>query len=174
MSIQTQITRISNAKSAISTAITGKGVNVPTNTKLDGMAALIDEINNPEVQVADDLTVLVIFIDGGSSSRPIEVEVTLYNYLSYVDENYSHNGVGLDSAMNVIRLPADGRWKYTWSNMFIPKGGPVTLGIYPKPAIVTGLVEGILLNTENNVGDFLVCPTENGQVIITYTADCYT
>lgn len=41
MSVQSEITRITNAKAAIKTAIEGKGVTVPDGTLLDGMAALI-------------------------------------------------------------------------------------------------------------------------------------
>lgn len=44
MSIQTELTRITNAKAAIKTAIGGKGVTVPDGTMLDGMASLIDSI----------------------------------------------------------------------------------------------------------------------------------
>ena len=44
MSIQTELTRITNAKVAIKTAIEGKGVTVPEGTLLDGMAALIESI----------------------------------------------------------------------------------------------------------------------------------
>lgn len=44
MSIQTELTRITNAKAAIKTAIEGKGVTVPDGTLLDGMASLIDSI----------------------------------------------------------------------------------------------------------------------------------
>ena len=44
MSIQTELTRLTNAKAAIKTAIEGKGVTVPSDTLLDGMAALIDAI----------------------------------------------------------------------------------------------------------------------------------
>lgn len=44
MSIQTELTRITNAKEAIKTAIEGKGVTVPDGTLLDGMAALIESI----------------------------------------------------------------------------------------------------------------------------------
>ena len=44
MSVQSEITRIESAKTAIATAIEGKGVTVPDGTKLDGMAALIDSI----------------------------------------------------------------------------------------------------------------------------------
>ena len=44
MSIQTELTRITNAKAAIKTAIEGKGATVPAGTLLDGMAALIESI----------------------------------------------------------------------------------------------------------------------------------
>ena len=44
MSIQTELTRLTNAKAAIQAAIEGKGVTVPDGTLLDGMAALIDAI----------------------------------------------------------------------------------------------------------------------------------
>ena len=44
MSIQTELTRIINAKAAIKTAVEGKGVTVPDGTLLDGMAALIESI----------------------------------------------------------------------------------------------------------------------------------
>lgn len=44
MSIQTELSRIINAKAAIKAAIEGKGVTVPDGTLLDGMAALIESI----------------------------------------------------------------------------------------------------------------------------------
>lgn len=54
MSIQTDLTRIKNAKAAIKAAIEGKGVTVPDGTLLDGMAALIESIEagggNPVLQ----------------------------------------------------------------------------------------------------------------------------
>lgn len=44
MSIQTELTRLTNAKAAVKAAIEGKGVTVPSGTLLDGMAALIESI----------------------------------------------------------------------------------------------------------------------------------
>ena len=44
MSIQSELTRLTNAKAAIKTAIEGKGVTVPSGTLLDGMASLIESI----------------------------------------------------------------------------------------------------------------------------------
>lgn len=46
MSIQSEITRINDAKGAIKASIEGKGVTVPDNTMLDGMSALIDDIES--------------------------------------------------------------------------------------------------------------------------------
>ena len=44
MSVQTELTRITNAKAAIKTAIEGKGITVPAGTLLDGLATLIESI----------------------------------------------------------------------------------------------------------------------------------
>lgn len=44
MSIPTDLARLQSAKAAIKTAIEGKGVTVPADTLLDGMAALIESI----------------------------------------------------------------------------------------------------------------------------------
>ena len=44
MSIQTELTRIINAKAAIKAAVEGKGVTVPAGTLLDSMASLIESI----------------------------------------------------------------------------------------------------------------------------------
>ena len=49
MSIQTELTRLTNAKAAIQTAIEGKGVTVPSGTLLDGMASLIEGIKTEKV-----------------------------------------------------------------------------------------------------------------------------
>ena len=52
MSIRTQINRIINAKTAIASAISAKGVTVPSGTTLDEMAPLISQISggSPRLQ----------------------------------------------------------------------------------------------------------------------------
>ena len=59
MSISSEITRISNAKTAIAESIANKGVTVPSGTKIDGMATLIDSIQTggAAVQPSKALTV---------------------------------------------------------------------------------------------------------------------
>ena len=88
MSIQTELTRITNAKAAIKTAIEGKGVTVPDGTMLDGMAAMIESIeagggggvkignfttvNYGSFQLAEDVSSYTIDLGyNGSGSVPV-------------------------------------------------------------------------------------------------------
>lgn len=57
MSIQSELTRITNAKAAIKTAIEGKGVTVPAGTLLDGIASLIESIEAGSVLIGNFTTV---------------------------------------------------------------------------------------------------------------------
>lgn len=45
MSVFSEIERLEGAKSALAASIEGKGVAVPEGTKIDGMAALVDQIS---------------------------------------------------------------------------------------------------------------------------------
>ena len=55
MSISSEITRISNAKTAIAESIANKGVTVPSETKIDGMATLIDSIQTGGASMAENV-----------------------------------------------------------------------------------------------------------------------
>lgn len=70
MSIQTELTRITNAKAAIKTAIEGKGVTVPAGTLLDGMAALIESI-----EAGGGIEVLSSIVTFDSDTNRYEEEV---------------------------------------------------------------------------------------------------
>lgn len=52
MSIASEISRLSSAKSSIKTAIENKGVTVPSATTLDGYAALINNITTARIGTA--------------------------------------------------------------------------------------------------------------------------
>lgn len=95
MSIQTELTRIKNAKAAIKAAIEGKGVTVPDGTLLDGMAALIDsieaggggyEVSFGIINLAENST--TITFEHGLSKAPDYVSIFLpigYSYASYAN-----------------------------------------------------------------------------------------
>lgn len=117
MSVQSEINRLATAKTAIGTAISGKGVAVPSGTKLDGMAALIDgieaggeDVSAETAEYTELLTDLETAIDalpeagggGGGSGGSVEtcsVQIRptsgVFNTLAYttVDENGKLYGV---------------------------------------------------------------------------------
>lgn len=95
MSIQTELSRIINAKADIKAAIEGKGVTVPDGTLLDGMAALIEaieaggggyEVSFGLINLAENST--TITFEHGLSKAPDYVSIFLpisYSYGSYAN-----------------------------------------------------------------------------------------
>lgn len=73
MGVQTQIDRLTSAKTAIGTAIAGKGVTVPDGTKLDGMAALIDSI-----EVGGSTTAYTVYIGTAEPTADIGNDGDIY------------------------------------------------------------------------------------------------
>lgn len=88
MSIQTELTRLTNAKAAIQTAIEGKGVTVPSGTLLDGMAALIESI-----EAGGDSSIIT-----GSVIQTVKKDVLLIG-MKYADVLSKLN---VDSASNIL------------------------------------------------------------------------
>lgn len=92
MSIQTQIDRLTWAKTDIAAAIADKGVTVPDGTLLDGMAALIASIQVPDDEIFSVQTTLqsneqsITF--SGIEKAPIDWTLFLSSY-----ENEGTTGV---------------------------------------------------------------------------------
>lgn len=124
MSIQTELTRITNAKAAIKTAIEGKGVTVPDSTLLDGMASLIESIQAGggavvaygEITPASDTTTITIEHNIGA----VPDFFALWGDNSYPDENYNillldyrDRPVQFDTRLNVmIKSKNSSSYKY--------------------------------------------------------------
>lgn len=89
MSISSEITRISNAKTAIAESIANKGVTVPDGTKIDGMATLIDSIPTGGGGGNDDVYEITITEDDivyetGATpmgTTKINISDVVYNYI---------------------------------------------------------------------------------------------
>lgn len=139
MSISSEITRISNAKTAIAESITNKGVTVPSGTKIDGMAALIDSIqtggSGTAVQPSKALTVTsngtttitpdapydaikqvdltVNVASGGSGAEPATLTIT--------SQTYTGNMYGMFVFVN-----SEGHLEYL-SHVYSPFTFPITI-----------------------------------------------
>ena len=112
MSIATEITRLENAKSDISSSIEAKGVAVPEGTTLDEMPALIGAIGM--INVTPD-RVLVSDSDGRKPAAS-EVTSTELNYLSGVTSNVQDQLDGKAEA-NHTHSASSGLRGYTTSNL---------------------------------------------------------
>lgn len=97
MSIQTEITRITEAKMNISAAISAKGVEIPAGTKIDGLAALIASIltQKPEQAktVSPALTQQVVAPDAGKALSSVTVEALTKDVLAALDENFKAGNI---------------------------------------------------------------------------------
>lgn len=88
MSIATEITRLQTAKADLKTAIEGKGVTVPSATKIDGYADLVESIETGGGGIAaDDI-----------AKRTITGGISLSNSVTQI-KDYAFNGCsGINSA----------------------------------------------------------------------------
>ena len=115
MSIQTELTRITNAKAAIKAAIEGKGVTVPDGTLLDGMAALIESIEagggagelfHTEITPATSGEVLTFEVgEEGERIAAMIVSVKVGTVFEY-GKNYAIMHIGTINTREISRDPS--------------------------------------------------------------------
>lgn len=108
MSVQTQIDRISGAVSAALTALSEKGVEVPTGTKVDGLAALIAAIESGG-GIPSNITELA----GGTYTAASDIRQTLY----------IPHGMGKTPNLAVIWSKSTNAGSLGWALMFGGGGG---------------------------------------------------
>jgi len=94
MSIASEITRLTNAKAAIKTAIEGKGVTVSSSTKLDGYSTLIDSIQT-----------------GGSGAT---LTPTAGDYPVVSNGGLGGGGNNLTSTGISVTIPVSGTYRFKW------------------------------------------------------------
>ena len=112
MSVQSEIDRLENAKAAIKTAVEGKGVTVPSATKLDEMAPLIESITptlqSKSVTITSNGTTSVTPDSGydGLSSVNVTVDVSASAKTCSVDLSVS--GYAYAPSYNCLKLNTQG------------------------------------------------------------------
>ena len=115
MSIQTELTRLTNAKAAIKAAIEGKGVTVPDGTLLDGMAALIESIEagggagelfHTEITPATSGEVLTLEVgEKGERIAAMIVSAKVGSAFEY-DKNYGITRIGTINTKEISKDPS--------------------------------------------------------------------
>ena len=115
MSIQTELTRITNAKAAIKAAVEGKGVTVPDGTLLDGMAALIESIEagggagelfHTEITPATSGEVLTLEVgEKGERIAAMIVSAKVDSVFEY-DKNYGIISIGTINTREISKDPS--------------------------------------------------------------------
>ena len=115
MSIQTELTRITNAKAAIKAAVEGKGVTVPDGTLLDGMAALIESIEagggagelfHTEITPATSGEVLTLEVgEKGERIAAMIVSVKVGSAFEY-GKNYGVMHIGTINVSGISKKPS--------------------------------------------------------------------
>ena len=96
MSISSEITRISNARTAIAESIANKGVTVPSGTKIDGMATLIDSIQTGGAAVQPSKA-LTVTSNGTTTITPDAP----YDAIKQVDLTVDVSGGGVEDTVTV-------------------------------------------------------------------------
>lgn len=94
MSVATEISRLSDAKADIKTAIEGKGVIVPSSAKFDDYAALIDDIEQG---------------GGGTTLTP-----TAGDYPVVGNGGLGGGGSSLASTGISVTIPVSGTYRFKW------------------------------------------------------------
>ena len=131
MSIQTELTRITNAKAAIKTAIEGKGVTVPAGTLLDGMSALIESI-------AAGGGMETIFDKKWEYGSITPAEDITANYVINFKNNYSY---GIDRTYGYFFMFCDGKTtipKLSWAWIVYTRKSPKAAMAYGQYVNNTG------------------------------------
>ena len=153
MSIATEITRLTNAKASIKSAIEAKGVTVPSSTTLDGYATLIGNIQTG---------------GGGATLTP-----TAGDYPVVCNGGIGGGGNGLTNTNISVTIPVSGTYRfkwcafrrstgnYTWSSRLYRKRGSTTSAIGTENSSWTSTYY------QTNSQDIAV---EAGDIIYVYVA----
>ena len=157
MSIQSEVSRIDGAKGALKTAIEGKGVAVPEDTRIDGYATLVDEIQHgtgdmkasvydPQNKAQD----MFAYADG---KAPLMVTFTADDAFEVFSS--SHGAFEIIAAVESGRpvYGLFGRDVYTLTKVSTLAGGEIGQADFSKVSIEPGVGESITLSVVDNYQD---------------------
>ena len=140
MSISSEITRISNAKTAIAESIANKGVTVPSGTKIDGMATLIDSIQTGGAAVQPSKA-LTITSNGTTTITPDAP----YDAIKQVDLTVNVASGGGGGAGYKVTFPSTAtNWNYVKSSSVLYLADNTTKSISDYSTIRGKTIENVI------------------------------
>ena len=155
MSISSEITRISNAKTAIAQSIANKGVTVPSGTKIDGMAALIDSIQTGGGGAVQPSKALTVTSNGTTTITPDAP----YDAIKQVDLTVNVASGGGGGGYNVTFPATAANWANVFqANLLLSDGSEKSFTSYSS-------VSGQTI--ENVVG--IICISTDGYYVLRMT-----
>ena len=167
MSISSEITRISNAKTAISESIANKGVTVPSGTKIDGMATLIDSIQTGGAAVQPSKA-LTVTSNGTTTITPDAP----YDAIKQVDltVNVASGGGGGVGCKGTLPATAT-NWQpgssTTSAFLWVSDGTLISMGGHNYPNVAGKTFDGVIgLYVRNSYANYVPRITLMGSVIV--------
>lgn len=153
MSIVSEITRISKAKNAILKSIANKGVTIPSGTKIDGMATLIDSIQTGGAAVQPSKA-LTVTSNGTTTITPDAP----YDAIKQVDLTVNVASGGGGGAGFKVTFPATAKnWNYVdTSQAYIFLSDGTTKSIQDYSTIAGKAIENVSGIWVCSVDDFFV------------------
>ena len=160
MSVQSEITRLANAKTAIATAIEGKGVTVPDGTLLDGMASLIESIEAGGGDFSIQTGTITFAESYKPSSTPLVISHSLgktpFAFIAYngTDSYYPQNQIAHLYKLGAYSGSSTAmRSKYS-TIMYATRAGSDALSFSSGPNTITLSSDAITISGTSTSADF--------------------
>lgn len=161
MSVQSEINRLATAKTAIGTAIAGKGVAVPSGTKLDGMAALIDGIEAGGEDVSAE------------TAEYTSLLTDLETAIDSLPDAGSGGGSGGSGGTCSVEIMAYGPVQAGGVIQYINELGAISSKGYTTSEIMMGFTLSVQVNSPISSGGSLSSPRDPVGDIVRLNAYCY-
>lgn len=149
MSVLTEINRIKNAVTAIVNALKGKGVTVPSGTKIDGLASLVSSI--PQLDTSDATATAENILSGKTAyAKGSKVTGTMPNATVFGGADVFAENLTTSASSDKLTL-TESSSKPSNNYIAVTAGGDITLAPYKQTTKAGYIAEGVVAGSEYDV-----------------------